>query len=82
MFEHLDDPMFVFEYLLQRLKPGGLLVFDYIKSEGDRARSSAGPRDATRVPREHPRPHADQIHGRIDALDESVGLCMARKKAA
>jgi SAM-dependent methyltransferase len=34
VMEHLDDPIHVTNYLLDRLKPGGLFVFDYIISEG------------------------------------------------
>lgn len=34
VFEHLDDPVFVASYLIDRLKAGGYFLFDYIKSEG------------------------------------------------
>ncbi len=34
VLEHLDDPLFVIQYLLEKLKPGGLLVWDYAPSEG------------------------------------------------
>lgn len=34
VLEHLDDPIFVTDYLLKRLKPGGLFVFDYVVSDG------------------------------------------------
>lgn len=34
MLEHLDDPVFVTDYLTQRLQRGGYLVFDYVISEG------------------------------------------------
>lgn len=34
VLEHLDDPVYVSDYLLARLKTGGLFVFDYVISEG------------------------------------------------
>ena len=78
VFEHLDDPMFIQEYLLNRLKPGGLFVFDYVKSEGTGL--------------DHPssmqmRAHCIRnilkkiriLHGQINSIDEDVGLCIAQK---
>lgn len=34
IFEHVDHPRRVGEYLLDRLKPGGLFLFDYVRTEG------------------------------------------------
>lgn len=34
VLEHLDDPVYISDYLLARLKKNGLLVFDYVISEG------------------------------------------------
>lgn len=34
VLEHLDDPAYISEYLLDRLKKNGLFVFDFIISEG------------------------------------------------
>jgi SAM-dependent methyltransferase len=42
VLEHLDDPLFVAGYLLERLKSGGILIFDYILSEGLGLDTSAG----------------------------------------
>jgi 2-polyprenyl-3-methyl-5-hydroxy-6-metoxy-1,4-benzoquinol methylase len=79
VLEHVDDPVFVAEYLLDRLKPGGLLVFDYIRSEA--------------VGLDHPRALADReaclrrilarvrvVHGNVTDLTASVGLCIAEKR--
>jgi 2-polyprenyl-3-methyl-5-hydroxy-6-metoxy-1,4-benzoquinol methylase len=33
VFEHLDRPRFVADYLLERLRSGGILIFDYVRSE-------------------------------------------------
>jgi hypothetical protein len=34
VLEHLDDPVYISDYLLARLKRNGLFVFDYVISEG------------------------------------------------
>ena len=34
VLEHLDDPSYISKYLLDRLSTGGILVFDYVISEG------------------------------------------------
>jgi 2-polyprenyl-3-methyl-5-hydroxy-6-metoxy-1,4-benzoquinol methylase len=34
VLEHLDDPVFVADYLTQRLQRGGYMVFDYVISQG------------------------------------------------
>ena len=81
VLEHVDDPVFVADYLLDRLKPGGLFVFDYIKS------------DARGL--DHPRALADReaclqrilsrtrlVHGRIGDLAGSIGVCIAEKRTA
>ena len=78
VFEHLDNPVFVAEYLLQRLRKGGILVFDYVKSEGTGL--------------DHPRALEDReealgliaancqiLRGSLNDLDLSVGLTIARK---
>jgi 2-polyprenyl-3-methyl-5-hydroxy-6-metoxy-1,4-benzoquinol methylase len=33
VFEHLDRPRFIAGYLLERLRSGGILIFDYVRSE-------------------------------------------------
>ncbi|MCY4015518.1 MAG: methyltransferase domain-containing protein [Gammaproteobacteria bacterium] len=78
VFEHLDDPPFVARYLLDRLNPNGLLVFDYIKSEGHgldhpnalRTRQAA----LSTILGE-----TEVVHGNVDDLEESIGFCIARK---
>lgn len=34
VLEHVDDPVFLVDYLFGKMKRGGILVFDYIKSDG------------------------------------------------
>jgi len=79
VFEHLDDPLFVFEYLLRRLKTGGLFVFDYIKSEG----KGLDHPNAVKMREECLRSilaNTEILHGRINNIDESIGFCIAQKK--
>ena len=35
VFEHLDHPLAIAEYLLERLRPGGLFMFDYVLSDAE-----------------------------------------------
>ena len=78
VFEHLDNPLFVAEYLLQRLKNGGILVFDYVKSDG--------------FGLDHPRALEDReatlglimskcelLRGSLGDYRQSVGLSIAKK---
>lgn len=81
VLEHLDNPLVVSQYLLERLRPGGLFVFDYIKSEGKGL--------------DHPKAlemrkeclqsilwRTEVVYGEINDINDSVGLCIARKKNA
>lgn len=81
VLEHLDDPSFVSDYLLQRLKPGGLLVFDYIKSEGkglDHPNALARRQECLK----DILARTELVHGSIADPEASVGLCIARKRPA
>jgi SAM-dependent methyltransferase len=78
VLEHLDDPTFVAGYLLDRLAPGGLFVFDYIISEGLGLDTPAA-RDKHRECLSLILDRVDVLHGKAK-LGESVGLCIARKK--
>jgi SAM-dependent methyltransferase len=78
VFEHLDNPMFVSDYLMKRLKPGGLFVFDYIKSEGvglDHPKALEMRRDCL----ESILKHTSIIYGKINDINESIGLCIGQK---
>jgi 2-polyprenyl-3-methyl-5-hydroxy-6-metoxy-1,4-benzoquinol methylase len=81
VFEHLDDPLFLSEYLLKRLKIGGLFVFDYIKSEGkglDHPKALEMRQDCIR----NIMAQTDIVSGKINNIKESIGLCIAQKKIA
>ena len=79
VLEHLDNPLLVSEYLLNRLKLGGLLVFDYIKSEGtglDHPKALEMREDCLKSILER----TQVIYGRINDINKSIGLCIAQKK--
>lgn len=81
VLEHVDQPLFLVEYLLDRLNDGGLLVFDYIKSHG----TGLDHPNSLRLRRQSLEliiARTEMIHGRLDDLDESVGLCFVRKRTA
>ena len=79
VLEHLYDPLFVSEYLLERLKPGGLFIFDYIKSEGlglDHPKAVEMREKCLKNILEK----TQLIHGRIDDINQSINLCIMKKK--
>ncbi len=81
VLEHLDNPLFVSEYLLERLKPGGLFVFDYIKSKGtglDHPNAVEMREDCIKRILEK----TQIVSGKINDINESIGLCIAKKKTA
>ena len=80
VLEHLDNPQFVTEYLLNRLKPDGLFVFDYIKSEGkglDHPNALEMREDCIKNILEKTR----LVHGKINDNSKSIGMCIAQKKS-
>ncbi len=79
VFEHLDNPLFVFEYLLKRLEIGGLFVFDYIKSEGkglDHPRALEMRQDCLKSILTN----TQLVHGNLNDINESISVCIAQKK--
>lgn len=79
VFEHLDDPLFVADYLIERLNPGGRLVFDYVRSDGeglDTPYARDKRQDALKLLSE--RLVIEQGRFAIDGAD--VGQCIGRKR--
>ena len=78
VLEHLEDPLFVSEYLLKRLKTGGLFVFDFIKSDGKgldhpnalemRIKCIESILEKTQI-----------ISGKINDINESIDVCISKK---
>ena len=79
VFEHLHKPRMMAEYLLDRLNKGGYFVFDYIKSEAKHLDSQAGLSE--RIPTlNFLLDRLELVSGSIKSMDESVDLCIGRKK--
>jgi len=78
VFEHLDDPIFVSNYLLDRLKKGGLFVFDYLISQATGLDTPVGleKREECLQNILH---RTELIYGNID-VSKDVGLCIVKKK--
>ena len=78
VFEHLDDPLFVAQYLLGRLNPGGLFAFDYIKSHGhglDHPNALASRQQTLKTILDQ----TEVVYGKVGDLDEDISFCIARK---
>jgi 2-polyprenyl-3-methyl-5-hydroxy-6-metoxy-1,4-benzoquinol methylase len=79
VFEHLDDPLFISDYLLKRLRVGGLFVFDYINSEGkglDHPKAQEMRQDCLKSILAQ----TQIMYGEVNDIAKSVGLCIVRKK--
>lgn len=78
VFEHLDDPLFVAEHLLDRLNPGGLFAFDYIKSHGhglDHPNALKSREQTIRIILDR----TQVVYGDISNIDEDIGFCIVEK---
>ena len=78
-FEHLPRPIAVVEHLHRALKPGGCLVFDYVRSDGTGLDTAAALRD--RVPAlELILKRFDIVQGRVTTEGVHVDATVARKR--
>lgn len=78
VLEHLDKPLYISKYLLDRLRTGGLFVFDYIKSDGvglDHPNALITREACIK----HILEHTKLIYGKVDDINKSIGLCIAQK---
>lgn len=80
VFEHLDSPRQIADYLLDRVRPGGLFWFDYIRSKGTGLDTPAGLSER-RATLEYLAEQLDVVHGELRIDDESLGACVGRKRA-
>lgn len=79
VLEHLESPREVVSYLLERLRSGGVLLFDYILSEGtglDHPGSLVQREECLRLIREK----TIVQNGTLGEDSETVDLCVVRKK--
>jgi 2-polyprenyl-3-methyl-5-hydroxy-6-metoxy-1,4-benzoquinol methylase len=78
-FEHLPRPVAVVEHLFRALKPGGCLVFDYVRSDGTGLDTAAALRD--RVPAlELILKRFDIVQGRVTTDGVHLDATVARKR--
>jgi len=78
VFEHLNRPLETAREFHSRLSTGGLLVFDYIKSEGDGMDTAHGVRERDAV-LDFVAGHFDVLQGNLSKTD-NIGLVIVRKK--
>ena len=79
VLEHLENPKEIVAYLLDRLRSGGVFLFDYIRSEGtglDHPGSLEQREECLRIIREQ----TTVEDGQIGDSSETVDLCVVRKK--
>lgn len=79
VFEHLDEPRRVAEYLLDRLKPGGFFWFDYIRTSAtglDTPTASS----QRRVTLEYLADRLSIMHGTLHIDEGSLGTCVGCKR--
>lgn len=80
VFEHLHKPLQMAGYLLDRLKPGGLFYFDYIRSDAKGHDTPAGLHE--RIPTlQFLSDKLEIVSGNFEVSDKSLGRCIGRKRA-
>jgi hypothetical protein len=78
VFEHLDQPLHIANYLIDRLNDGGRLVFDYIISDAkglDTTEGKAQRAETIQVLNNR----LKIIYGKIGDASHSTGLCIGQK---
>ncbi len=80
VFEHLHKPRQMAEYLIGRLNPGGILHFNYVRSDAKGHDTPAGLHE--RIPTlKFLQEKLTFISGTFAVSDESLGTCIGRKRA-
>lgn len=77
VFEHLPNPLEVAKGFYESLKPGGLLIFDFIKGEGKGLDTQKAIKERKAV-LEYIEKNFKIIHGNIK-INDSMGLTVAKK---
>jgi SAM-dependent methyltransferase len=78
VFEHLDKPLWIAKYLLERLKPGGLFFFDYAVSDAKGLDTHAGLSERKET-LEYLRGNLEFIGGNFQISEQTLGVCVGRK---
>lgn len=79
VLEHLHKPKEIVEVLLSHLSRGGVFVFDYVKSEAIGLDSRQGLEQRLETLK-WIKENTILVKGNLDNIDESVSLCISRKK--
>ncbi|MCW5875099.1 MAG: class I SAM-dependent methyltransferase [Anaerolineales bacterium] len=80
VFEHLNKPLEIAKYFHQILKPGGVLVFDFMLTEGTGLDSKQAVEQHSEV-LDFIQTHFEVLQGSQLQPGKSVDLCFARKRA-
>jgi hypothetical protein len=79
VFEHLDDPLRVAEHVIDRIKPGGIMLFDYLESDGKGLDTPGALRDRRRC-LERMAVRLEVLEGPALTSDDFLGTVICRKK--
>ncbi len=79
VFEHLHKPHHLAEYLLNRLNPGGLFFFDYMRSDATGHDTPAGLEQRTAT-LQFLQQSLEMIDGHFEVSDRSLARCIGRLK--
>jgi 2-polyprenyl-3-methyl-5-hydroxy-6-metoxy-1,4-benzoquinol methylase len=79
VLEHLPRPVAVLQHFYRALKPGGHLVFDYIRSEGKGLDTSTSLRDRLAA-LQFILDHFDIVSGEVRLDGSNVGATVARQR--
>ncbi|MCU0513851.1 MAG: class I SAM-dependent methyltransferase [Anaerolineae bacterium] len=77
VFEHLNRPLETARAFYEHLRPGGWLIFDYIKGEGHGLDTAAGVQERPAT-LDYLQSHLKLLHGTINPAT-SLGLCVLQK---
>jgi 2-polyprenyl-3-methyl-5-hydroxy-6-metoxy-1,4-benzoquinol methylase len=78
VLEHVHSPLEVCKLLTDYLKPGGLLLFDYIKSDALGLDTSQGLLERQEA-LHYIKDNYTILRGDFSDLNKSIGLCLAEK---
>jgi 2-polyprenyl-3-methyl-5-hydroxy-6-metoxy-1,4-benzoquinol methylase len=77
VLEHVDDPLFMVKYLLDKLPLNGLFVFDFISSSGTGLDTPNG-LIFRKAALQYISERVEVLNGEI-SIEKSCGLCIVRK---
>jgi len=79
VFEHLHKPRHLAEYLLNRLNPGGLFFFDYVRSDATGHDTPAG-LEQRLATLEFLEQRLEIVDGHFEVSEQSLARCIGRLK--